>query len=647
MSRNRDETRRVKFFGLGDYGTYWQVARAFEVLDEHDGSNPSGSVNDILELHNAALYVEAGILPRNGADDQSTKYEKLALFVKKTVAMFFNSLNDETLASAVINVNYEYYSDLLEQFSRFKVYDRCSAAVMLGTLAESQVGLSDMLTNKDLVKAYDHELRTALVSDAANAEHLVRKHLEEPGRRAVYLPASFTAEDSRALLGAYIASADAHPNIIELISTARVNAAIGIDAKIKLSAQRRHNQLNQEFFKENSGIKTGCEVSIADGQDEPVMFELDGMVAKLSYSRQWLEAHTDYPTILNNFLYVFEMTNRRMLLTLPAYPADIGPVEGLIMTAGKDSYRGGAAFRLSEQRSFLNVVLYGNFLRERSIELEAVISWFFSDYLKDEFGADGFRFMPASKSSTYLEKSRHLFVEMESIVKQFALYVDNGEIDTELMAVVSEQVRYKAIPSLAKGKYAYASADRDVHNVMRLLFSDQSGLGYISEALRAETAEQLILRNDVSYGDFHEYQQQQIDYLVELDVLQVDDAGFVQFASIDQLVVLKDLFRAEAISCLNHSDGAQATIDALVAKGWLVTAQTLLTTAEASYYNYCLNQAEFSNGLDLRNTYLHGSHVDPGDETRHFHTYITALKLLLALVIKINDDFCVAERTRV
>jgi Insertion element 4 transposase N-terminal len=59
--------------------------------------------------------------------------------------------------------------------------------------------------------------------------------------------------------------------------------------------------------------------------------------------------------------------------------------------------------------------------------------------------------------------------------------------------------------------------------------------------------------------------------------------------------------------------------------------------------HYYLNQVDFSNGPDLRNKYLHGSQVGADDEKQHLDTYITALKLLVALVIKINDDFCLRD----
>lgn len=643
MNRRSDESRRVKFYGLQDYGTYWQASRAFEVLDQYDPSTPTKSVNELLELYNAMLYVESALFPAQYTSDQRDKYKTVVPLIRKAVATYFNSLNSSNLRNAVIHVDYEYHRDLLEQISQYKVYNRCTAQVMLDSLEEARISLSDLLTHKNLVRAYNAELRDKLLSDPSNAEHLVRKHLEEPGRRVMYLPESLTAEDCRALLNAYVGSPDAHPNVVQLISLAHINASIGLDGKTKLRARRRHQEMMSDLFREDSSFKTGCEMSIVDGQEEPVVKEMDGMVQKLSYSRRWLEAHTDYPTILNNFLYLFDFVDRHMLLTLPAYEADIGTIEGLMLTAGKDSYRTGVNFRLSEQRSFLSIVLYRNFLSGKEIELESVIEWFFSEYIRDEFGAVGFRFMAPSRSSTYLEKCRHLFAEMESVVKQFRLYVENGELDTDLMTIASEQVKYKLIPSLVEGKYAYATRMDEVKNVLHLLFSDQSHLTYLSDALHASNLVQLLANNSVRLDDFADHQKPQVNYLIDLGILQVIDE-VVNIANWAQVAVLSDLFHAEAISCFNYPDEALSAIEAMVDRGWLVRTQTLLSTAEASYFNFCLNQAEFSNGPDLRNSYLHGSQVDPSDETTHSHTYIVALKLLIALVIKMNDDFCLEMR---
>ena len=153
------------------------------------------------------------------------------------------------------------------------------------------------------------------------------------------------------------------------------------------------------------------------------------------------------------------------------------------MMSGKDEYVTGAAFRMKDQSSLLQMHMYREFLLSEGIDIEAVIAWFFTDYLKDEFGADHLRFRPSSESATYLEKCRHLFSEMESVLKQFSLYVENGELDLELLSMTSEQLVYKQIPSTVPGKYVYVTDHNDIRGIQHLLFSDQSHLGYIDEEL--------------------------------------------------------------------------------------------------------------------------------------------------------------------
>jgi hypothetical protein len=66
-----------------------------------------------------------------------------------------------------------------------------------------------------------------------------------------------------------------------------------------------------------------------------------------------------------------------------------------------------------------------------------------------------------------------------------------------------------------------------------------------------------------------------------------------------------------------------------------------LTDAEADYFNYFLNRVDFSNGPNLRNRYLHGSQQGT-DDSEHLKSYVIGLRLMVALLIKINDEFIVA-----
>ena len=56
------------------------------------------------------------------------------------------------------------------------------------------------------------------------------------------------------------------------------------------------------------------------------------------------------------------------------------------------------------------------------------------------------------------------------------------------------------------------------------------------------------------------------------------------------------------------------------------------------YLNYILNKADFSNGLDLRNKYLHGSYTH--DEEEQENDYDQMLLVIALVIMKINQEFC-------
>lgn len=310
---------------------------------------------------------------------------------------------------------------------------------------------------------------------------------------------------------------------------------------------------------------------------------------------------------------------------------------------GKTDYRFGIWFRTADRKSLLEVRMLHGFLRSKDIDLEEVMSWFFGEYLVEEFGAENFSITPAGDGTTYLQKVRHLFAEMESVANQFSLYAQDGELDRELLAMTADQARYKLLPTLVEGKYLYATDETEIVNVLHLLFSDQSLLGYINEDLCDDSAAQLLIRHEVAYTDFEEYQKEPLDYLLSLGALE-DTGTRVQLADAEQYLILRSLFHAEAASYFHLPPAGRAVADAMVARGWVARRSTLLSEAEGKYFNYFLNNVDFSNGPQLRNKYAHGPQPDSGGEDAYYRGYLIALRLVLALVIKINDDFCLAAQ---
>ena len=59
---------------------------------------------------------------------------------------------------------------------------------------------------------------------------------------------------------------------------------------------------------------------------------------------------------------------------------------------------------------------------------------------------------------------------------------------------------------------------------------------------------------------------------------------------------------------------------------------------EQHYLNYILNKAEYSNGLDLRNRYVHDT-CSQNKKAQHYD-YCELQKIMILIILKINEELC-------
>lgn len=632
---------KVKYYGPRDLATAFYISSVIELLENFDENKTGYTINDILELYNVYLYVDNLVLPKDIGDKKLNEYIALKPKLLKAIGLFFSRINENNVFEIVKDVKFDYHEDLLKMLSEHKCYDKITSNIMLQTLSSSKVAMSSILANKQIVKQYNQDIRTLILSDIKNAECIIQKYFEKNERQDIHLPQSLTKEDVGDLLERYINSADANPNYLQLIARSRPIPGAGIDDKIKLLAKQRYAEWNDNFFKENKGsLLFATEITLSDTQKEAVDISRDGQTTRFTYSKKWLKENSDNLSVLSNFIRIFPIANKYMLLTLPSYSSQLGIFERFMKVTGREEYPEGAHFQFIDQSTFGQVMMYEQFLRSEGKELENIIAWYFNDYLKDTFSADGFSYVASSTGATYLERCEYVFSAMDSVIKQFKLYAENGNINQELLAITSKSPDYKEIPSQLSDKYVYATESPEIFEVIHYLFSDQSRLTYINDTLQDKDLASLLTNYEVKYHDFHNYQKQSLDKLIAWGIIKKAPKRLV-FKNKRQILILKNLFQMEALSYHRHSTESKAEIDAMVSRGWLVKEGSLLTKPEADYFSYYLNQKEFSSGHDLRNIYMHGamSKEDKADEEKHYKTYIIALRLLIALIIKIDDDF--------
>ena len=108
--------------------------------------------------------------------------------------------------------------------------------------------------------------------------------------------------------------------------------------------------------------------------------------------------------------------------------------------------------------------------------------------------------------------------------------------------------------------------------------------------------------------------------------------------------MLKDLFLNEVLSYKFyklHSPKKSAILDEWISEGDVVIEDSLFTRQEQKYIDYMLNVQRYTNGPELRNKYAHGTFSL--DKNMHEEDYIQLLKIMILIIIKINEEFCLKE----
>ena len=172
---------------------------------------------------------------------------------------------------------------------------------------------------------------------------------------------------------------------------------------------------------------------------------------------------------------------------------------------------------------------------------------------------------------------------------------------------------------------------------MACLFSDQSMLGY-TELTKAKysTLYDLLSAETVRMEDFQPYQIPKITWLINRGVISESEEKYLRLNE-HRVFILKDMFDHDVI-CPHYYSICRPIIDELVSCGDFRYGSTLFSEPEQAYLNYHLNQAEFSNGLDLRNRYIHSTYSQ--DKQIQEHDYDCLLRIMVLVIMKINEEFC-------
>lgn len=632
---------KAKYFSDDDWSIGRALERAEKVLEEYERGAQCSDINSALELYNIQKLFQIRAKLPDWSEEYFRQLTQKATGHTSTIGAFWKTVEDKNFIETYKNTEKLYRDNFWEEFERHKTYRRVSKETFRFFLKTQKPLITYILRQKEVVREYGQELAEHMLDDPQSAELLLDYFLGLD-KAPCFLPNELSAEQKMQILEKYISSDDCNMNYLQSLLNGRItnNKEFPVTPRLKQRAQKRLDAFWKNHFETHQGVETSVGVEFTpDCPVEAGCLSRKGTDLCAQYNTSWFLENLDYPTLLNNFIYLFGYVDFQFRSEFPAISSEMSEMEKNIGIRGPKEYRYGCAF---EQRSLLfsaQLVVYANFLKRQGIAIEDVFQWFFETYLKEEFGVENFSFPVCSPEASILEKAKMMATEIERVFKQYKLYCEDGKIDHELLELETCSEKIDRIPSLRGNKYIYTTGDESA-TAQFLLFSNQSVLGWVESCgHKYETLYELLRKETVRQEDFANFQKRDLQWLIQRNLLAIDPIGAI-IPAWKKVRLLKDLYDKGVIVNGYYSD-CNAALEELQRQGFIRCESSLFSVPEQQYLNFMLNQAEYSNGHQLRNKYVHGSY--PLDETKQQQDYIELLKIMVLIIIKINEEFCFRE----
>lgn len=635
-----DDLRRVVYYSNNDLSSRRNLENAEKIIQLFNKNN-SFAINDLLELYNIQLYFKNNLRLPNWSDKQYQKYKTITSNFWELIKNFFLSIDNSNFTQIFTEINFHYTHNFWELFNKLNVFKKVDSSLISVLLASKKYIFQEILYNQELVNHYSKVILEHFEKNPETAEIILSQYEEIcfSEKKKIYIPKIFSFDKIEILINRYISLSEPNLNYINLI----VNSQnLKLDYKTKFRASKKEREIKKSLFKENTGISYSVKIGISEKQSEPKTLKYDEVNNSLiyTYSENYLDNTRDFFSIFKNFTFLFEYANFQGCMNLVQRNCEMNTMDMIFMRS-KGEFLKYIKFNQKELLSNGQFTLYKHYLKNNNVDIDDVISFVVVETLQKVYGIEKIKISLPSKETEFFEKVRILAPELEFLLKQYNAFIEDGEIDFELLRFNSSPIYFSKLKSKVEIKYVYPKGE-NIYRIKNGLFSTQSSLTYIDPFKNKYShLYELLLKENVTYDLFEGFQQREIDYLLEKKIIFFDINNCLRVDQIMSLIF--SLFHyQEVISFWHFPLEIRKILIELEKQNEVIFENCLFTREEIRYLNYNLNKKEFSNGLDLRNKYIHGSNSESKDVQEN--DYNVLLKIFILVLLKIEDDIIISKK---
>jgi hypothetical protein len=642
MSRLVEPKHRIVFFSREDMTVANNLINAEKFLNAYT-SNEKFSINDLLEIYNIKLYFENDLYLLRWTEETKSYYKEIIELNWKSLKEKLVKINDDNIERTLNDLEYNFKENFWCLLNQLGLFKKISNLKFEEILKNCKYHLKYILKQKGIVEKFDKQIRNYLIAYEETAELILSK-LEQKQRFKetckFIFPKSLTLTDKENIINIYLDNPEANLNYVRLVENCIDSPELKLSAKTRLKAKKKSKELNNQISENGTSWSIRVQVSLSKNQLEPATYINNEEGFEAIYSESFLNSIKYDVTLFFVFKKLFLYTDDRNLITLISKNIEFDGLETIFIKS-KNAYETGEVFTKKDFLSSLQLIIFEEYLNRKNNSIENLISSFI-EYLNDYIAPNKLIFKIHNSNISYVEKIRNIAPEYDFLLKQYQTYVEEGEIDIELIQINSNPIRYSEICSLSKKKYIYME-DNLVLRLKYLFYSNQSYLFYVEPFnYKYNSLYDLLMNENVKIDTFQNYQQDEINKLIDEGYLKIDPQEYIKINTEILIYIIGEFHRNEVISYWNYDKIVRDELDKMIEDKLVKVENTLLTIQEKKYFNYFLNKKEFTNGLDLRNKYLHGT--NSFSEIEHKRDYYTLLKIIILTLLKIEDDILIHKR---
>lgn len=646
---------RVCYLSKDDLFVGHHIKMAGKRIQEVSKEGVPTDLEGIIELWHIKRIFEEGYRLQEWTDAEYEKLKSSTNGYNAIIANFFNGINPTIIKSEFKLLGWTYKKTFWEIIDTYKLYRLIKPEILREIISENINYLRDVLECKGIVEKFKNVIREELLSNTNCAHIILDKYVAKRDlyrESEMHLPSNFTIEDKEQILINYLKSDNPNVNYVRLILQIKDDKKrIMLSPKARLLAEKLEKKLNDEMLKDPWTVTTRWSIGVEFLDEKginPIGYKIDEKgVHTLTYSVPYIRECGNVRRVVN-CISLFGWLNKHFLVNLINKKTEVSTMESLLIDKGRDAYPSYRDFINKNRLSLFQLYAYSKVLNKEGSSFEGELKQFYENHLKEEYNYPSLPINFPTQEDSTLNKCRVLCPELDAVVKQYNTFVEEDEIDKDLIRL-SKPLKVEEGKSLLGNKYyEITDGNNEIQSVLwELLGSGNSLLSYV-DPFKDKNYHSLVelLENEdkVQYSNYSDFQKPHIDFLIKQGVVGVNSDGCLYIVNPSTIKVLRSLWEYGACSYWHYNDEERRVLDDMFAKGWLVKDDFLLSKPERDYFSYYLDNMKFTNGMAYRNHYMHGSTPPVNDENEHQIAYVTFLRLLSILLLKIEDDLWLARR---